>query len=70
MNYIYILHFKFTLLRRYYFYERVENGDMNWIVPGKFLAFSGPHASHHSEAGLRTLTPGISFFLTLLVRIW
>lgn len=43
---------------RYYFYERVENGDMNWIVPGKFLAFSGPHASHHSEAGLRTLTPG------------
>ena len=43
---------------RYYFYERVENGDMNWIVPGKFLAFSGPHASHHSDAGLRTLTPG------------
>jgi cell division cycle 14 len=20
----------------------VENGDLNWIVPGKFVAFSGP----------------------------
>ena len=29
--------------------ERVENGDMNWILPGKFLAFSGPQArrAHH-----------------------
>ncbi|KAG9350835.1 hypothetical protein JZ751_024724 [Albula glossodonta] len=27
----------------YEHYERVENGDFNWIVPGKFLAFSGPH---------------------------
>ena len=26
----------------YEHYERVENGDFNWIVPGKFLAFSGP----------------------------
>ncbi|XP_065832048.1 uncharacterized protein [Oscarella lobularis] len=24
----------------YEHYERVENGDFNWIVPGKFLAFS------------------------------
>jgi len=29
-------------LYSYDFYERVENGDMNWIIPGKFLAFSGP----------------------------
>jgi cell division cycle 14 len=26
----------------YQHYERVENGDLNWIVPGRFLAFSGP----------------------------
>ncbi len=52
----------FTIYCRYYFYERVENGDMNWIVPSKFLAFSGPHASHHSDAGLRTLTPGLLSF--------
>lgn len=24
-------------------YEQVANGDMNWIVPGRFLAFAGPH---------------------------
>lgn len=22
--------------------DKIENGDMNWIVPHKFLAFSGP----------------------------
>lgn len=26
----------------YAFYDKIENGDLNWIVPGKFLAFSGP----------------------------
>ena len=23
-------------------YEKVENGDLNWIIPGKFVAFMGP----------------------------
>lgn len=32
-------------LRDYEFYERVENGDLNWIVPNKFIAFSGPLAT-------------------------
>jgi len=27
----------------YEHYEKVENGDLNWIVPRKFLAFSSPH---------------------------
>ncbi|MGH0132814.1 UNVERIFIED_CONTAM: hypothetical protein FKN15_050678 [Acipenser sinensis] len=37
----------------YEHYERVENGDFNWIVPGKFLAFSGPHPKSKIEhAGL------------------
>jgi cell division cycle 14 len=26
----------------YQYYEKVENGDLNWIIPGKFLAFSTP----------------------------
>lgn len=25
------------------YYEAIENGDMNWIVYGRFLAFVGPH---------------------------
>jgi cell division cycle 14 len=29
-------------VRDYEFYERVENGDLNWIIPGKFLAFCTP----------------------------
>ncbi|XP_072854113.1 dual specificity protein phosphatase CDC14A isoform X1 [Pogona vitticeps] len=35
--------FKTFDVDEYEHYERVENGDFNWIVPGKFLAFSGPH---------------------------
>ncbi|CAG5896884.1 unnamed protein product, partial [Menidia menidia] len=27
----------------YEHYERVENGDINWIIPRKILAFSSPH---------------------------
>ena len=30
-------------LPEYEHYEKVENGDMNWIVDGRFLAFAGPH---------------------------
>ncbi|KAJ8277758.1 hypothetical protein GJAV_G00079550 [Gymnothorax javanicus] len=33
----------------YEHYERVENGDFNWIVPGKLLAFSGPHPKSKIE---------------------
>jgi len=29
-------------VKEYEYYERVENGDLNWIIPGKFMAFMGP----------------------------
>lgn len=29
----------------------MENGDLNWIVPGKLLAFSGPHPKTTVENG-------------------
>lgn len=32
-------------VQAYEFYEKVEHGDMNWIVPDKFLAFAGPSAT-------------------------
>jgi len=38
-------------------YEKVENGDMNWIVPGKFLAFAGPNSNKYDENGYRQFTP-------------
>lgn len=37
-------------VKEYEYYERVENGDLNWIIPGKFVAFMGPieaRDSHH-----------------------
>lgn len=41
----------------YEFYEQVENGDLNWIVPGKFLAFAGPYGEPQYFGGWRTFTP-------------
>lgn len=28
--------------KEYEYYEKVENGDLNWIIPDKFIAFMGP----------------------------
>ncbi|KAL3662270.1 hypothetical protein V7S43_012598 [Phytophthora oleae] len=38
--------------------DRLENGDVNWIVPGKLLAFSGPQREQillDAESGASTL---------------
>lgn len=37
--------------------ERLENGDMNWIIPGKMLAFSCPSVTVMDESGYRCFTP-------------
>jgi cell division cycle 14 len=29
-------------LSEYEHYEKVANGDLNWIIPGKLIAFSSP----------------------------
>ncbi|XP_066912800.1 dual specificity protein phosphatase CDC14A-like [Clytia hemisphaerica] len=41
----------------YEHYERVENGDFNWIIPGKFLAFAGPHDRSGIENGYPLHSP-------------
>uniref|UniRef100_A0A7E4ZPY8 protein-tyrosine-phosphatase n=1 Tax=Panagrellus redivivus TaxID=6233 RepID=A0A7E4ZPY8_PANRE len=33
----------------YEHYERVETGDLNWIIPGKVLSFCGPHNRSYVE---------------------
>ena len=30
-------------IREYQHFEQVEHGDLNWVVPGKYIAFAGPH---------------------------
>ena len=32
---------KFDIVE-YQHYEKIENGDFHWTVPGKFISFSGP----------------------------
>jgi len=44
-------------VKEYEFYEKVDNGDMNWIVPGKFMAFSSPYESNVDEEGYKQFTP-------------
>eukprot|EP00607_Mallomonas_marina_P011031 CAMPEP_0182421264 /NCGR_PEP_ID=MMETSP1167-20130531/6576_1 /TAXON_ID=2988 /ORGANISM="Mallomonas Sp, Strain CCMP3275" /LENGTH=518 /DNA_ID=CAMNT_0024598219 /DNA_START=110 /DNA_END=1666 /DNA_ORIENTATION=- len=59
----------------YEYFEQVENGDLNWCMDGKFIAFAGPHASKESLDGYRTLTPDdyVPYFkrknVTLVVRL-
>ncbi|KAH8064439.1 protein tyrosine/serine/threonine phosphatase [Aureococcus anophagefferens] len=46
-------------LAEYEHFEAVENGDLNWIVEGKFFAFAGPHDRNRSSNldGYQTLAP-------------
>ena len=37
--------------------QQVENGDLNWIVEKKFIAFAGPSSTRLDEDGLDTLPP-------------
>ena len=42
--------------KTYEHFEKVENGDLNWIIPKKFIAFMGPHDSRYHD-GYRVFTP-------------
>ncbi|XP_019565607.3 mucin-5AC isoform X2 [Aedes albopictus] len=46
---------------QYEYYERVENGDFNWIVPDKFLAFCGPHSKSRLDNGYPIHAPETYF---------
>ena len=35
----------------YEHYEQVENGDLNWTLPGKFISFAGPHNERRRDNG-------------------
>ncbi|KAM6965019.1 dual specificity protein phosphatase CDC14B isoform 2-T2 [Aplochiton taeniatus] len=48
-------------VEEYEHYERAENGDFNWIIPGKILAFSGPHPKSKIENGYPLHAPEAYF---------
>lgn len=53
-------------VEEYEYYEQVENGDLNWIVPNKLMAFSGPSANPKYYGGWRTFSKysNIYFYYT------
>jgi cell division cycle 14 len=40
-------------LKSYEFYEKIQNGDMNWIIPDKLLAFSTPNQNKKTNEGVK-----------------
>ena len=41
----------------YEHFEKVENGDMSWVFPGRFVAFAGPHESKSYDEMYPTCVP-------------
>ncbi|KAM8961561.1 dual specificity protein phosphatase CDC14B isoform 1-T1 [Pelodytes ibericus] len=62
-------------VEEYQHYERTENGDFNWIIPGTFLAFSGPHQKTKIESGYPNHAPEAYFpyfrkhHITTIIRL-
>lgn len=55
----------------YEFFSKVENGDANWILPDKFLAFAGPYPTSTDEDGYRAFMPEdyVPIFLDAGIRL-
>ncbi|ETO34620.1 hypothetical protein RFI_02472 [Reticulomyxa filosa] len=59
----------------YEHYERVDNGDLNVIIPRQFIAFAGPNDSTTDEEGYPALTPHFyipiwkKFGVTTVIRL-
>ncbi|XP_045426681.1 dual specificity protein phosphatase CDC14B isoform X7 [Pipistrellus kuhlii] len=62
-------------LDEYEHYEKAENGDLNWIIPGRFIAFCGPHSRSRLESGYYQHAPEsyIAYFknhnVTTIIRL-
>ncbi|CAD7934658.1 unnamed protein product [Amoebophrya sp. A120] len=44
-------------VQAYDYYEKVDNGDISWVIPEKFLAFSGPSGNGIDTYGYPAFTP-------------
>jgi len=55
----------------YEFFEKVENGDLSWVLPGRMLAFAGPYPTSTDEDGFPTWTPEdyVPMFLDAGIRL-
>ncbi|KAM4551077.1 dual specificity protein phosphatase CDC14AB-like [Odontesthes bonariensis] len=68
-----ILDFESFSAEEYEHYERVENGDMTWIIPRKFLAFSSPRCKTENGYPLHAPEAYFEYFhqndVTAVVRL-
>ncbi|XP_049628196.1 dual specificity protein phosphatase CDC14B isoform X2 [Suncus etruscus] len=51
------LNFNTFKLDEYEYYEKAENGDLNWIIPDRLIAFCGPHSRTRFESGYHQHPP-------------
>nr|XP_039330961.1 dual specificity protein phosphatase CDC14B isoform X3 [Saimiri boliviensis boliviensis] len=55
--------------------KKAENGDLNWIIPDRFIAFCGPHSRSRLESGYHQHSPDtyIQYFknhnVTTIIRL-
>ena len=49
--------FKTFDVHEYEYYEKVENGDLNWIIPDKIVALMGPSGKTKDKYGNKLHTP-------------
>ena len=42
---------KFDIME-YEHYEKIENGDLNWVIPNKMVAFSSPYEKSKDDTGV------------------
>lgn len=47
-------------IAEYEHYEKIENGNLNWIIPGEFLAFSSPTDEPIDDEDVTRSLPRIS----------
>ena len=55
--------FKNFNLTEYEHFEKVENGDLNWIIPRKFIAFSSPSEKPQDKYGVNYYSSRIEYSL-------
>lgn len=49
--------FKTFDVQEYEYYSKLDNGDLNWVIPGKICALMGPCDTNYDSDGLRWHTP-------------